>query len=262
MKHFILILLTISCAVILLLGNQQWKEKVQVKKSSTSAETNAADGEADQEDQEDQTDKLLQYAAKWPAEAQDNFNASLKAGRTYKIVIAGSPALAPEQTGWPAIVKQELEMVYGKAVDVSVKSFDLTSQEFISDGKHEELAAELADLILLEPFILKDNGKVGNDLAAENYSEILNAIAAAKEDAVVILQPANPLSKAIFYPQQVEALKAYAETNGLPYLDHWKAWPETENERRELLDTGDPSYPNEKGHQLWADYIIDYFISK
>lgn len=117
-------------------------------------------------------------------------------------------------------------------------------------------------MILLEPFILKDNGKVGNDLAAENYSEILNAIVAAKEDAVVILQPANPLSKAIFYPQQVEALKAYAVTNGLPYLDHWKAWPETENERRGLLDTGDPSYPNERGHQLWAEYLIDFFISK
>ena len=34
MKNFMIILLTISCAVILFLGNQQWKEKVQVEKQS------------------------------------------------------------------------------------------------------------------------------------------------------------------------------------------------------------------------------------
>lgn len=259
MKHFILILLTIGCALILFLGNQQWKEKVQVRSQVTSSHTKAEEDEAEQQDE---TEQLLQYAAKWPAEAQADFQAALESGQPYKIVIAGSPALGQEPSGWSAIVKQELERVYGESVDVSVKSYDLTSLEFFNGGKHEELAAELGDLVLLEPFILNNNGKVGNELADENYSEIIEAIKGANEKAVVILQPANPLSKARFYPLQVEALKKYTEAKGLPFLDHWKAWPETENERRELLDTGDPSYPNEKGHKLWAEYIVDYFISE
>ena len=211
---------------------------------------------------QDETNQLLHYAAKWPAEAQENFQAALENGQPYKIVIAGSPALGQEPSGWSAIVKQELEKVYGESIDVSVKSYDLTSVEFINEGKHEELAAERGDMVLLEPFILKNNGKVGNELAAENYSEIITAIKDANEKAVVILQPANPLSKARFYPLQVEALKEYAEANELPYIDHWQAWPETEEERRELFDGSEQSYPNESGHKLWADYLVNYFISE
>jgi hypothetical protein len=41
-----------------------------------------------------------------------------------------------------------------------------------------------------------------------------------------------------------------------------KAWPETEEERRGLLDGSEQSYPNEMGHKLWADYLVDYFINE
>jgi hypothetical protein len=143
-----------------------------------------------------------------------------------------------------------------------VKIHDLTSQEYINEVKHGELAREEADLVLLELFILKNNGKVGNDLAAEHYSEIVAAIKEANQEAFVILQPAKPLSLAKYYPLQVETLQEYAEANNLAYIDHWQAWPDTENERKELLDIGDPSYPNQRGHELWAEYLIDYFISE
>jgi hypothetical protein len=113
-----------------------------------------------------------------------------------------------------------------------------------------------------EAQILKHNGKVGNELAVENYSKIVDAIKGAKEETFVILQATNPLSKAKYYPLQVEALQKYAEANNLAYIDHWKACPDTENERKELLYLGDPSYPNQHGHELWAEYLIDYFISE
>lgn len=139
-------------------------------------------------------------------------------GQPYKIVIAGSPALGSEIDGWAAIVQKELEKIFGETISVVVKIHDLTSQEYITQGKHEELAREQADLLLLEQFILKNNGKVGNDLAAENYSEILVAIKEANLEAVVILQPANPLSLAKYYPLQVEALLEYAEGIIFPTL--------------------------------------------
>ncbi len=261
MKHFLIILLTIGCAAVLFLGSQEWKEKVQVQVKSkvTSAQTKTVEENTEPQEEKSQ---LLHYATNWPDEAQEGFQSALDRDQPYKIVLAGSPALGQEPSGWSAIVKKELEKVYGASVEVTVSSYDLTSVEFIDEGKHEELAAEQGDLILLEPFILKNNGKVGNELASQNYMDIIEAIKKGNDKAVVILQPANPLSKAKYYPLQVEALKEYAEENDVPYLDHWQAWPETEEKRRELLDGSEQSYPNELGHQIWADYLIDYFISE
>lgn len=258
MKQILIIFLTIGCAVILFLGNQQWKEKVQVQSHGALVQSKTVEGE---NRHQEETDHLLSFAANWPAEAQANFKKALESGQPYKMVIAGSPALGQQPSGWSAIVQQELKKVYGESVDVSVKSYDLTSVDFINEGKHEELAAERGDMVLLEPFILKNNGIVGNELAAGHYSEIIQAIKDANEKAVVILQPANPLSKARFYPLQVEALKEYAQANNLPYIDHWQAWPETEEERLALLDGSEQSYPNEAGHKLWAEHLVNYFIS-
>lgn len=261
MKNFFIILLTVGCAVVLFLGNQQWRERVQVK-SKTSGTVLAEEKGHKKEDFVKDNDSLLGYVENWPEDAQENFKAALEDGKPYKILLTGSPALGSESDGWASMLKDELEAVYGDAIAVKIKIYDLTSLQMVEEEKYEELAAEQADLILLEPFILNDNGKVGNDQAAENLSVVIESIQNGKTDSNVILQPANPLSKAKYYPLQVEALKEYAETNGLTYINHWEAWPETEIERRALLSLGDPSFPNEEGHKLWADHLTNYFISK
>jgi hypothetical protein len=258
MKQIILILFTTSCAVILFIGNQQWKDKVVVKGSST--ETITLVEEEDTSDSHHQ--EVVSFASNWPEEASANFEAAVKEGRPFKILLAGSPAMGTESEGWAAILKNELEDTFGETMSVSVRTYKMTSKEFIEEGKHEELAAEQADLVLLEPFILMNNGKIGNALAAEHYTMMIEAIKETNQDTNVILQPANPLSKAKYYPVQVDELKAYAKDNQLPYLDHWQAWPTTEADRLELLTISDPSFPNENGHQVWAEFLIDYFIAK
>ncbi len=257
MKQWSILILAIACAAVLWLGNQQWKEKVLVKSDPTSAATTRGTTEQLPDNEQD----LTAYTSNWPEAAQTLFQRAVAEERSFKILLAGSKALGENDTGWAGQLATELKQTYGEAVDVSVKSYDMTSLEFIQANKQAELAAEQADLVLLEPFILMNNGEVDNDQAVEHYSMIIAAILAAKPDAVVLLQPANPLSNARFYPRQVEALKAYADTNGLDYLDHWQAWPETEAERLQLLADGDPSFPNEAGHKLWAAYLIDYFIA-
>lgn len=244
----------------LFLGNQQWEEKVQVKSSSVQAGT--IESSKDRNPYEERNNKLLDFAKNWPEDARTSFEIALKEDRPFKILLTGSLALGKEENGWAKLLTDELEHTYGDTVKVSVKSYEMTSLEFIQEEIQDELAAEMADLVLLEPFILMNNGKIGNDLAAEHYSVIINAFKKAKSDTVVILQPANPLSSARFYPLQVEALKDYAQENNLPYLDHWQVWPGTENERLELLAGGDPNFPNEEGHRLWANYLIEYFIAE
>ncbi|WHX40395.1 SGNH/GDSL hydrolase family protein [Mesobacillus sp. AQ2] len=260
MKKFILILFSIGCALVLFLGNQQWKEKVQVKSRSTSAAM--TERNQDNNPDEDSHKKLSALTKNWPVSAKALFKAAVQEERPFKVILAGSPALGNDESGWAELLKNKLESTYGDALEVTVKSYAMTSQEFIQEKKQNELAAEQADLVLLEPFILMNNGKVANDQASDHYSVIIDAIQSANPNTVVILQPANPLSKARFYPLQVDALKGYAAANGLTYLDHWQAWPETENERMELLAGGDPNFPNEDGHKLWAEYLIDYFIAE
>ncbi|MDQ0413823.1 SGNH/GDSL hydrolase family protein [Mesobacillus stamsii] len=262
MKQWSIVILAIACAAVLWLGNQQWKEKVLVKSDPATGATRATVSTAGTTEQlPDHEQDLSAYTRNWPEAAQTLFKRTVAEERSFKILLAGSKALGENDTGWANLLATELDQTYGDAVDVSVKSYDSTSLEFIQANKQAELAAEQADLVLLEPFILMNNGEVDNDQAAEHYSLIIAAIHTAKPDAVVLLQPANPLSNARFYPLQVEALKAYADANGLDYLDHWQAWPESEAERLQLLAGGDPSFPNEAGHKLWADYLIDYFIA-
>lgn len=260
MKQFFVILLATSCAVILFLGNQQWKEKIQVKSSSPVSTVNAK--ELDEQTAGEETEDLLVFAKNWPEDARNHFSAALEENRPYSILLAGSPALGKEGTGWADLLESELAQTYGEAITVTKKSYEMTSLQFTEEQLDEELATEQADMVLLEPFVLMNNGKVGNDAAEKHYSIMIDAIKKANPNAVVILQPANPLSRAKFYPVQVDRLKEYAESNEIPYLDHWQAWPETEDERAELLEVGDPSFPNEEGHRLWANYLIEYFVAK
>ena len=121
---------------------------------------------------------------------------------------------------------------------------------------------EQPDLILFEPFILKDNGEVGIDHSLENASAVIASVKESLPQTEVILQPPHPLYKANFYPKQVEELQQFAEDNGITYLNHWEAWPDKNSEEIKEYISEDASQPSAKGHQLWADYLIDYFIAE
>lgn len=258
MKHFLVICLTIVCSAILVLGNQHWKEKINVTASEESSDIYKGEKEA----AGPVGTEFFSYIKNWPGEAQLSYKQAIYEKKPYKILIAGSTALGPESSGWAYILKDKLKVLFHNTIDVSVKSYDLTSTQIIEDRKDEELAAEKADLILLEPFILKDNGKVTIENSTENINKIIESIKSANEGAIILLQPANPLFQAKYYPLQVESLKNYADRNNITYLNHWDAWPDTQSEEIKRFLIGEPSTPNEIGHELWADFLVDYFISE
>ncbi|MCM3124188.1 MULTISPECIES: SGNH/GDSL hydrolase family protein [unclassified Mesobacillus] len=258
MKHILVICLTFACSVILILGNQHWKEKIKV--TAYEDQSNFYRGAKD-ETEPARTD-FFSYTKNWPEEAQLSYKQSINEKKLYKILIAGSTALGPESSGWAYLLKNKLKESFHNTLDVSVKSYDLTSTQIIEEGKDEELAAEKADLILLEPFILKDNGKVTIENSNENINKVIESIKTTNKEAIVLLQPANPLYQAKYYPLQVEALKEYADRNNISYINHWDAWPDPQSEEIKNFLIGEPSTPNENGHMLWADYLIDYFIAE
>ena len=100
------------------------------------------------------------------------------------------------------------------------------------------------------------------DDSLENASAVIASVKESLPQTQVILQPPHPLYNANFYPKQVQELQQFAEANGIPYLNHWEAWPDQDSEEIKEYISEDASGPSAKGHQLWADYLIDYFIAK
>ena len=160
-------------------------------------------------------DTLVSYTRNWPKESVNTFQEHLEAGKPFKIAFLGSNAQGEGEESWPEIVKASLKDTFGKHMTVSTFSYDLTSIAYINEEKITEVMEEQPDLILFEPFTLKDNGEVGIDDSLENASAVIASVKESLPQTEVILQPPHPLYKANFYPKQVEELQQFAEDNGI-----------------------------------------------
>jgi hypothetical protein len=260
MKNFLVVLLALGCGAILFTGYLHWKDKTVV---STGSVEQKVESKENAEKKKSGT-SLEQLTANWPEKARDQYKLALENDEPFTILIAGSNALGYEEDGWSVNLKSQLEEVYGDTIKVKVKSYDITSVEFILQNKLDELVSEEPDLTLLEPFTLNDNGNVQFNDSHLHIKEIADGLKKANPNHVLLLQPPYPLHQANFYPVEVEALKDFADEMDIPYLDHWSAWPDPDSD--EILEyltiENDTTTVNEKGHQLWADYLTDYFIAK
>ncbi|WP_071460931.1 SGNH/GDSL hydrolase family protein [Bacillus massilinigeriensis] len=256
MKKLSIVLLFIICISTLILGTMEWKQKTN--SSSIPAASKKVGSKAVSTID---SDALVNYAANWPQPALDGFSKSLKTKKPFVILLAGSPALGKEE-GWASSVSKNLKETYESAVVVETREYDMTSSEFLSQNKADELASLKPDMTILEPLTLKDNGIVRIEESHSNIDAIREKLQEANPGSTLILQPPNPLFDASYYPFQVEALKKYATENNIPYIDHWAAWPEMKNEELKEYIEEDGSLPSSEGHKLWAQYLTDYLISK
>jgi len=265
MKNLSLLILAILTIVFLILGNTYWQDRTDIS-SESPADTQVKDTES--APTEVDTEKTPQSAykertSKWPENARKQFLEALKSNETYKVAIVGSPSLGAKSGGWSEQLKQELIETYGDHIDVKLFETDTTSTEFINSSLSEEVTSYQPDLVLWEPFTLKDNTVgVSPEDTAYSVNAFLSDLQEANKDVTLILQPGQPLFGAVYYPQQVDELKAFAEENNITYLDHWTEWPESDDEALQEYLTESRDVPSEKGHELWATYLKDYFISQ
>ncbi|MBT2686434.1 SGNH/GDSL hydrolase family protein [Bacillus sp. ISL-37] len=266
MKSFLTTILAILCGVVLLWGNFHWNDKTAVTVDGAKV-TTAAEKSTDQSPegkvQVTENEKyILSLIKNWPAEAAETFKLAQEEGREFKILIVGSSALGNEPNGWAYLTKEGLTHSFGEEnLTVEIMEYEKTSLQFVQENNQEELTSSQADLIIFEPFTLNDNTNgVGTENSLINIQTVLNHIEEVSANTAVILTPPNPLYNAKYYPLQVDALKEYAEENGISYLDHWTAWPALDSE--EMNDYLTNGSPNEQGHELWANYMLDYWVSK
>lgn len=264
MKTVISIGSIILCLLVLVIGQIHWMEKTNVS-AKQSEEKNTLSVENDQgvsKVTSSEMDSILSYTKNWPAESVATLKANLEAGKPFKMAFLGSTSQGEGEESWPSIVTAALSDKFGGHITVSTFSYDLTSSGFVQENKVTEVINEQPDLILFEPFTLKDNGVIATEDSLENTSTIIAKVKESLPNTVVMIQPPHPLYKATFYPAQVEELQKYAEDNGIPYLNHWEAWPDPTTEKIKPYLVEDSTQPSPEGHKLWADYLIKYFIAE
>ncbi|MCM3693165.1 SGNH/GDSL hydrolase family protein [Neobacillus niacini] len=265
MKNILTVLLGIACITVIILGNSYWNERIQSAKATEDGITTKQNSNTKSESKNKETDNndVIALASNWPASAIERFKQTQAEDMAFKILFVGSSSIGSETAGTYPVVKEKMIDSFGeKNVQLSLKTFDLSSSEFINNNHQEEVAAETADLVVIEPFILMDNGVVEISYTLENLSFLIEAIRIKNPEASIIIQPGYPLHNAKYYPIQVEAVKDYAVQNGITYLDHWTAWPDYQSDEMIEYLLPEQNGPSDKGVQIWSEFLLNYFISK
>jgi hypothetical protein len=260
MRAFFTSVLGLLCLVLLILGNLHWQKKIEVTSNNSSPSANTSENENSEAFAH--VDPVLDYTVDWSEEEKEHFQTALSENRPYHILIVGSEQMGDGESSWPALFEKEMAAAYGEGtITVEAVTYNETTAEFVESRKQVDMITNQADLIIWEPFILSDNAVVPIETTLENISSVINEVKESNPSTAFILQPPNPLYQPKLYKTQVEELKAYAEEHEISYLDHWTNWPDpTTEEIREYLN--EFNQPNDKGHLVWADFLVQRFISQ
>lgn len=265
-QRFFAFLSIIACIVIIFVGYLSWNQKVG-ETAKGSANENVVENTTLVEKEDEQNgsltfDELKQAVVNLPEAVQQYFKEAYVKKEQVNIAFVGSSSLGSNENGWSVIAKKELENFYGKdLVNISIYEFEGTSTEFLNSELPEQIIEENPHIVFLETFRLADNrGFVTVDVAQENLTIFMEELRTEIPEIQFIIQPPNPLSSAVNYPLEVDEIQQFVEAEGIPYFNHWENWPtENSEEMKELLNDG---LPNEQGHELWSDAMVNYFIAQ
>jgi hypothetical protein len=262
MKVFFTAVWAVICLVILFYGHSYWNDRTAVK-AEIEKKVSSPTSQASKQTNEQNYDELLAKAQNWPESARQQFQQKLKQKKSFKILFVGSAALGNKDQGMLKDVIQQLNDSFGSDhLSIAVHTYDVTSSDFLVKNDQLEVEAEKAQLIVFEPFLLNDNNKGNVRDSLNNLTKVIGDVKAANPDTTFILQPSYPLYAAKYYPIQVAKLKQYAAQNQITYLDHWTSWPATTDKAlNDYLLPGEAG-PNDKGNQVWSQYLINFLIHK
>jgi hypothetical protein len=252
MKYLLTAIWALVCIGVLTFSHITWN-----KQTTVQAVKSEPDKKVDQENNTaNNYEEYLKMAANWPETAKEQLLLSMKDGNPFKILFVGSSALQ-----WGDVVSQGITESFGNGrISTAIYTYDSTSNDFVAENKQLEIAAEKAQLVVIEPFLLNDNGNATIDITLGNLTKVMEDIKAENPETTFILQPSYPIYLPNYYSIQVESLKEFAAVNNIVYLDHWTAWPATDNPQ--VNDYVNQSGPNAEGLNVWANYLVEYFVNK
>ncbi|MCB4335823.1 SGNH/GDSL hydrolase family protein [Bacillus cereus] len=253
-------------------GKLYWNKKVanatgqtqtsEVTKTKTEVKDSGAKKEEKKQDAKSSFNEA--YAKNLPDAVKEKLKKAAEDKKAVNLIIVGDEASSSEKGAWAAKLTSNLEAAYGKGLwNVTVKEYKGEStEELIANKRDKEIAKENPDVILFEPPFITDNGKTGNGNSVANTQKFVQALSTSAKGATIMIQPSNPVYGAKNYPKSIEALKQFATQNNYTYIDHWGAWPDAST--KEILPylQEEFGFPTAKGHEVWAQYVTDYFVAK
>lgn len=259
-KRIVVIITLILCVGTIIFGNLHWKNKIAARGEEV-ANTVVAKTEPLKEAEANQDVSV--YFSNLPESVQNKIKDAQTSGQPLQFVIYGSNATSVEEGAWPAQLSKQLEDTYGTNVfQVTVISEgEKTSLDVVREKSYKQVSELKPDIVLFEPFMLKDNGLIGLSNTLDNIETMMDSWKSENDAVTIMIQPPNPLYSANYYPKEVKELQEYAKQNKLTYLNHWEAWPDLEDSKMNDYLT-EESDANDNGNKIWADFLIKYFIAK
>lgn len=257
MKIWINILAVMVFIAAISAGKVYWNDKVSKQSVSRPTKVEASSDASNAEA------TWKEHAQNLPKSIKTKLQKAEQTKTPLKLVIVGSAPHEEVKATWGKLLKKKIEDTYGSSlIQVEVREYkDMTTLQFIKSDTYKEIAKGSPDVLLFEPFLLNDNGVVGIENTLDNVDIILTYLKHQNEQLVTILQPSAPVYKANNYPSDAKALEEFAKENDYEYINHWKAWPDYQSEKISAYLTQAPGQPNDKGEQLWAQYLEQYFTN-
>ncbi|MFP3323530.1 SGNH/GDSL hydrolase family protein [Planococcus sp. SIMBA_160] len=253
-------LAALICIGILVFSYLSWQDKLD-NASGTNAEASTnksatkSDTENEQAEEKSVENVNTELFANMDESVQELFEQKNSDGEALQLLIAGSEALESGDPGYAERLKTSLEEAYGDSVEVSIEAVTGTSDAL----QYVDLTAGY-DLALLEPLTLMNNDRLSIEEEREDVNEFTERLEQKNADALVVLHAPQPIFGAGYYRAQVQALEEFANLYGYPYIEHWDAWPDTDDlTLKEHLTTD--AVPNSKGAETWATELSNYFIA-
>jgi lysophospholipase L1-like esterase len=265
MKRFFIVSAMLLCIFSIVGGHYYYNKKLEQTASAAKLELSdkTSTKEADNKSSKPTADKKEKEEAVFtnaPKEVAQLYKQKKENGESLKIHLVGSKATTTEEGTWAALFTSKMNEVYGQDVEIKVTSFDeLTSLDIRNDQRYSTMLDTKSDVFIIEPFLMNDNKGIRVEDTLFVLNQIVDDIKKANEQSVILVQPSNPIYQPQKYADQVKGLKDYAAQEGITYLDHWENWPSVDDEKIKELYNPDSFLPTEKGHQLWADYLINQF---
>jgi hypothetical protein len=266
MKAIILSILSIILVVILVIGNIHWNIREDSPLSNIHP-TKEADGEVENKENKEQyfsLDYYMSFAKSWPESAQQVLEDKLTEKQPFQILLVGSDEIGDKELGLITPLQKALASKYDKYVTIDSLTYDGTSSDYVNNNEYESIIEQKPNMIIMEPFLLNDNGTLDISTTLMNLNEVINVTEDALPDVTFVLMPAHPLYNVGFYPMQVSDLQKYAESKDITYWNHWEAWPDIKDPKvQDYYDEfGEDSKANEQGFEVWSNYIAKKLISE
>ncbi|MBY6037121.1 SGNH/GDSL hydrolase family protein [Fictibacillus nanhaiensis] len=262
MKRVLTMFVILACILSVVGGHFYYNNKLEEI-------AQAAKLELEMVQKEDTTMKVSSEESQKPSE--DHFKNAPKgiaelykqkkdAGKALTFHLIGSTNTSMEDGTWAKLFATQMTDTYGENVNVFITSLGkMTSLELQNNQVYSDVIKKKADIVLIEPVLLNDNIGIRMDDTLFVLGKMIAGIKAANPEAIILLQPSNPINSPNKYAVQIKELKKYAQEQNIPYLNHWDSWPSVESEDIKEYYNITTLLPNEKGYKVWADYMNNLF---